>query len=158
MSQEKVYNVINIIKMVSVKTENGKIVITNSIPIVDDVAEKIEAVVKTEKKVVASIMKDLNIDHWIETNGNKKMTVASRKFSNESEIDVIEEIKSLRATQQRFVEALMGMKCDKKQDSQPEETADVTDNEEEEFLKYAFLCKLQEMIDSCAAIIIAIPK
>ena len=144
--------------MVSVKTENGKIVIINSIPIVDDVAEKIEAVVKTEKKVVASIMKDLNIDHWIETNDNKKMTVASRKFSNESEIDVIEEIKSLRATHQRFVEALMGMKCDKKQDSQPEETADVTDKEEEEFLKYAFLCKLQEMIDSCAAIIIAIPK
>jgi len=150
--------------MVSVKTENGKIVIINSIPIVDDVAEKIEAVVKTEKKVIASSMKDLNIDHWIETNDNKKMTVASRKFSNESEIDVIEEIKSLRETHQRFVEALMrsynrmGMKCDKKQDSQPEETADVTDNEEEEFLKYAFLCKLQEMIDSCAAIIIAIPK
>lgn len=151
--------------MVTVKAENGKIVIINSIPIVDDVAEKIEAAIKTEKKVVASMMKDLNIDHWIEVKGypmditqsnspfiNKKMTVASRKFSNESEIDVIEEIKSLRATHQRFVEAIMSMECKKEQEPQPEETADVPDKE------YALVCKLQELVDSCGAIIIALPK
>lgn len=141
--------------MVSAKAENGKIVITNSIPIVDDVAEKIEAVIKTEKKVVASMTKDLNINHWIETNGNEKMTVVSRKFSNESEIDVIEEIKSLRTTHQRFIEAIMSMEPQK---HQPEETTEVHDKEAEEFLSYALVCKLQELVDSCGAIIIALPK
>lgn len=143
--------------MVSAKAENGKIVITNSIPIVDDVAEKIEAVIKTEKKVVASMTKDLNINHWIETNDNEKMTVVSRKFSNESEIDVIEEIKSLRTTHQRFVEAIMSMEPEKSE-SQPEKTADSDDKEAEEFLNYALVCKLQELVDSCGAIIIALPK
>ena len=144
--------------MVSAKAENGKIVITNSIPIVGDVAEKIEAVIKTEKKVVASMMRDLNINHWIETNGNEKMTVVSRKFSNESDIDVLEEIKSLRTTHQRFIEAIMSMECKKEQISQPEENTDVPDKEAEEFLNYALVCKLQELLNSCSAIIIAIPK
>lgn len=144
--------------MVSAKAENGKIVITNSILIVDDVAEKIEAVIKTEKKVVASMMRDLNINHWIETNGNEKMTVVSRKFSNESDIDVLEEIKSLRKTHQRFIEAIMSMECKTEPVSQPEENTNVPDKEAEEFLSYALVCKLQELLNSCSAIIIAIPK
>lgn len=144
--------------MVNCRTQDGKIVLSNIIPIVDDVAEQLEAALKANKKQVNAMSKDLHIDLWIETSKNgEKTIIAERKFSKENEIDVIEEVKSLRITHQRFVEALMKMSTEP-QKTLPEETTDVPDKEAEEFLNYALVCKLQELIDSCSAIIIGIPK
>lgn len=144
--------------MVNCRTQDGKIVLSNIIPIVGDVAEQLEAALKANKNQVSAMSKDLHIDLWIEAGKNgEKTIIAERKFSKENEIDVIEEVKSLRIAHQRFVEALMKMSTEP-QEHQPEETAEVHDKEAEEFLSYALVCKLQELVDSCGAIIIALPK
>lgn len=144
--------------MVNCRAQNGKIILSNSILIPDDVAKQIEATLRANSKRVNALSKDLNLDVWVETQNGRSATVAERKFSNESETDVIEEIKSLRTTHHRFIEAIMSMECKKEQVSQPEENTDVPDKEAEEFLNYALVCKLQELLNSCSAIIIAIPK
>lgn len=143
--------------MVSGKVQNGKMILTSCIPISKNVAEKIKAVIKSEKKVVVSMLEDLHIDHWLETNGNETLSVASKKFSNKEEIDVLIEVDILQKNHQELIKTLASMELEKSM-SQPEETTDVPDKEAEEFLNYALVCKLQELIDSCSAIIIAIPK
>ena len=144
--------------MVNVTTKDGKIVISNILPMPNETADKMEATIKANKKLVSSMMKDLNIEHWIETKGDNRCTIVSRSYSSEGGIDPIEEIKSLRLIHQRFVESLCGMEHQK---PHPEETNDApeeTDEEAEKFLDYALVCKLQELVSSCSAIIIAIPK
>lgn len=144
--------------MVTATSEKGKLVLKDIIPIPNETAEKLEAVIKTNKKAVASAMKDLGIDHWIETKGEQRFTIVSRKYTNDSGLDVMEEVKSLRLVHHRFVDMLSGMEFQK---PLPEETNDVpeeTDEEAEKFLDYALVCKLQELVSSCSAIIIAIPK
>ena len=145
--------------MVNCRTQDGNIVLSNIIPIVGDVAEQLEAALKANTNRVNVMSKDLHVDLWIETNGNgEKVTIAERKFSKENEIDVIEEIKSLRIAHQRFVEALMKMSTEPQ--PAPEQTDNVSedDDEVEKFLNYALTCKLQELVNSCSAIIIALPK
>lgn len=145
--------------MVTALSKDGKIILQDVVPVPDGTAKMLEDVIKANPKVVKATMKDLSIDHWIETKGDKKFTVVSKKYTNDSELDVLEEIKNLQLTHNRFVTALAGMKQNDEEHQKPlPEDEDVDDNEEEEFLKYAFICKLQEMIESCAAIIIAIPK
>ena len=141
--------------MVNVTTENGKIILKDIVPMPDETAEKLKAVIKTNQKAVKAAMKDLGIDHWIETNGDKKFTIVSKKYVNENELDVIDEIKALRLAHHRFVEMLSGMTP---QEPQPEENIGGEDEEAEKFLSYALVCKLQELMNSCSAIIIAIPK
>ena len=145
--------------MVTALSKDGKVVLQDIVPIPDGTAKMLEDVIKTNPKTVKSVLKDLSIDHWIETKGDKKFTSVSKKYTNDSGLDMSEEIKNLHLAHNRFVSMLAEMKqTDEKHQEPSPEAEDVTDNEEEEFLKYAFLCKLQEMIDSCAAIIIAIPK
>lgn len=143
--------------MVNCRTQDGKLVLSNIVPIVGDVAEQLEASLKANTNRVNAMSKDLRVDLWIETNSNgEKVTIAERKFSKENEIDVIEEVKSLRIAHQHFVEALMKMSTETQ--PAPEQTDDTPDKEAEEFLNYALVCKLQELVDSCSAIIIALPK
>ena len=70
----------------------------------------------------------------------------------------MEEIKSLRLTHHRFVEMLSGMEPQKPAPEQANDAPEETDKEDEKFLDYALACKLQELVNSCSAIIIAIPK
>ena len=68
--------------MVSCRTQDGKIILSNSVPIVNDVAEQLEATLKANRNQVNAMSKDLHMDLWIETNKNgEKAVVAERKFS-----------------------------------------------------------------------------
>lgn len=145
--------------MVTVTSENGKLVLKDIVPITNETAEKLEAVIKTNKKAVASAMKDLGIDHWIETKGEQRFTIVSRKYTNDSGLDMMEEVKSLRFAHNRFVDLLLySMKIQEPAPEQANDAPEETDEEAEKFLDYALVCKLQELVSSCSAIIIAIPK
>lgn len=157
--------------MVNVTTKDGKVLLKDIVPCPEETAHKLEAVIKTNKKSVESAMKNLNINHWVERkeinrpdetgktqHETKFFTVASKEYSADNEIDVMEEIKSLRLTHHRFIEMLCGMGIQEPAPEQANDAPEETDEEAEKFLEYALVCKLQELVSSCSAIIIAIPK
>lgn len=150
--------------MVNVTTKDGKVLLKDIVPCPEETAHKLEAVIKTNKRSVESAMKDLHINHWVErkeiNQQTRFFTVASKEYSANNEIDAMEEIKSLRLTHHRFIEMLcgMGMGIQQPAPEQANDAPEETDEEAEKFLDYALVCKLQELVNSCSAIIIAIPK
>lgn len=134
--------------MVEVTNNNGACGLESSITVDHTLVEILKD--PQNKELINNLQKDLKIAHRIEEKDGKFISIAG--CNAPSRFDAVSAGKKLEAQHQEFLEQLIQIRYKLHHDEAK------PDNEEEEFLDYAFLCALKDIIGEFGVIVIAVPK
>lgn len=134
--------------MVEVTNNNGACGLESSITVDHTLVEILKN--PQNKESINNLLKDLKFAHRIEEKDGKFISIA--RFDVPNRFNAVNASKELEAQHQEFLEQLLQMRYKLHNDeAEP-------DSEEEEFLDYALLCALKDIIGEFGVIVIAVPK